>query len=101
MTDESKDFYKLKNSLKKEIYSHIDTYTKVLELLGLRDTKIKSSKHLSFKYKAVSLKEKDMIRIDDSIHTMGLQRSNYLQIDNELMHNLHENPHKVIAMSKA
>lgn len=78
MTDESKDFYKLKNSLKKEIYSHIDTYTQVLEVMGLRDTKIRANQNLSFKYKAVSHKEKDMIRIDDSIHTMSLQRSNYL-----------------------
>ena len=31
---------------------------------------------------------------------MGVQRSNYLQVDNELMANLHENPAKVRAMTQ-
>ena len=45
--------------------------------------------------------EKNSIRVHESVHSMGVQRSNYLQVDNELMADLHHNPHKVRAMTRS
>ena len=92
MADERKDYYKLKNVLKKEIYSQVDMQTQFLNKCGVHanDAAIFTSgaQGLTFKYSAINEKEMKEISIYESIYTMGLQRSNYLQIDNELMHDL-------------
>ena len=43
--------------------------------------------------------EKNTIRVHESVHSMGIQQSNYLKVDNELMADLHHNPHKIRAMT--
>lgn len=68
--------------------------------MGLRETLNPNFNKLTFKYSSVNQKERNMIKIHDSMFTMGVQRSNYLQVDNELMANLHENPAKVRAMTQ-
>ena len=45
--------------------------------------------------------EKNTIRVHESVHSMGIQQSNYLKADNELMADLHHNPHKVRAMTRS
>ena len=67
--------------------------------MGLKDTLNKEYKKLTFKYKIINQKERNMIKIADSIHTSGVQRSNYLQVDNQLMADLHHNPNKIRAMA--
>lgn len=54
---------------------------------------------MTFKYTSVNEIEKNKIKLHDSIHTMGVQRSNYLQVDNRTMADLHHNPHKIRAMT--
>ena len=67
----------------------MDVETKVLNKIGIRsNTSVTTNEKLTFKYSAINEKEMKEISIYESIYTMGLQRSNYLQIDNELMHDL-------------
>ena len=54
---------------------------------------------MTFKYASVNEIEKNKIRIHDSVHTMGVQRSNFIQVDNATMADLHHNPHKIRAMT--
>jgi hypothetical protein len=38
------------------------------------------------------------LKLQDSIYALALQRSNYLAVDNDLMHSLHLFPNKLQAM---
>ena len=98
MTGESSDYFNLKNSLKKEIYTAVDRKLQFMEKMGFRETQNKDYQKFTFKYSAINLRQTSNFRISDSIFSMGLQRSNYLSIDNDLMHSLHLNPHKVSAI---
>ena len=40
------------------------------------------------------------MNIGDSFHSKGIQRSNFLQIDNELMQEIHLNPAKLVKMNE-
>lgn len=84
MDDEKKDFFKLENKLKKEIYGKIDTRNQLLEELGIRESPDPKLQNLSFK-PIMIYEKKNLIKVKDSIHTMGLQRSDYLQVDDEIM----------------
>lgn len=75
MADERKDYYKLKNLLKKEIYSQVDTKTQFLDRCGIQQQKSMGNNNqekLTFKYSAVNDKETREIGIYESIYTMGL-----------------------------
>lgn len=72
MSEHRKDFFKLKNSLQKEIYGKIDTKIKLLEKMGLRDSLKPNLKKLTFKYSSVNIKEKNSIKIHESMFTMGV-----------------------------
>jgi len=99
MSEGRSDYFKLKNILTQEIYGEVDARYILLEQLGLRDTRKKKFQKMTFKYAAVNEIEKNKIQICDSIHTMGVQRSNYLQVDSATMADLHHNPHKIRAMT--
>jgi hypothetical protein len=99
MSAESSDYYKLKNSLKKEIYTVVDSKLQFMEKMGFRETQNKDFEKLTFKYSAIDQKENKLnFKISDSVFSMGLQRSDYLSIDNDLMYSLHLHPNKVNAM---
>lgn len=88
----------MKNLLKKEIYSQVDQKTKLKNFIGLIDNKSKLGK-LTYIADSVKDKKSKEVNIFDSVYTNGVQRSNYMQIDNELMNDLQENPQKVLAMT--
>ena len=99
MKEDKSDLFKLRNSLGQQIYSEINQKYKFLEKMGLKGTLNKEYQKLTFKYSIINKKERNNINVADSVHTMGVQRSNYLQIDTKLMADLHHNPHKVKAMA--
>ena len=70
-----------------------------MEKLGIKETLNKDFMKLTFKYQVINQKERKNFRIIDSVHTLGVQRSNYLQVDNMLMSSLHHHPNKVKAMA--
>ena len=90
--DEQKDFFKLRNKLERQIFRKIDTKTQFLERMGFMETQDKKLQKLTFKYEAVNKKMQKEINVHTSFFTKGVQRSNYLMIDNELMEDLHKNP---------
>jgi hypothetical protein len=57
MTAESSDYFKLKNTLKKEIYSLVDSKLQFAEKMGFRETQNKDYKKLTFKYSAINKKQ--------------------------------------------
>lgn len=66
-----------------------DRYTQFLEQMGIRyETQNKDYQKLKFKYQALNQKTQP-IQFHESIYSMGLQRSNYLQIDCEKVYHLH------------
>ena len=72
MYEEKADFFKLKNNMKQEIYSEIDAKYRFLEKMGLKDTLNKEFIKLTFKYSSVNEKERNDIRIHESIHSMSV-----------------------------
>ena len=67
----------------------------MMEKLGLKE-----GKSSTFKYTAINKKLKNNISIHDSLHSNGVQRSSYLQIDDDMMYNIHLNPGKLIKMNQ-
>ena len=69
--------------------------------MGLRPTQNKELIKLIFKYQAINNEtmSDQSICIHKSFFSMDLQNSNYIQIDNDLMYHLHQNPEKVIALT--
>lgn len=57
MSDERKDYFQMKNSIKKEIYTVADGYTDFLESMGLRETKKDKYKKQVYKYTAINKSE--------------------------------------------
>jgi|TARA_B110000285_G_C15025767_1_gene564059 hypothetical protein len=72
MAEGRRDYFKLKNTLKQEIYGEVDARYKLLEQLGLRDTHNKKFQKMTFKYASVNEIEKNKIKVHDSVHTMGV-----------------------------
>ena len=62
--------------------------------MGLRETKKEEYKKQAYKYTAINKSEDVSINVLQSIFSMGLQRSQYLEVDNKLMFDLHQNPEK-------
>ena len=54
MSHERVSYFKMKNSIKKEIYNQADTFTQFMERMGLRDTKNDEFKKLAYKYTAIN-----------------------------------------------
>ena len=99
MSDERKDYFQMKNSIKKESYTVADGYTDFLESMGLRETKKAQYKKQVYKYTAINKSENQQVNVQQSIYSHGLQRSEYLQIDNKLMFELHSQPSKMTAQT--
>jgi mannose-6-phosphate isomerase class I len=57
MSDDRKDYFKMKNSIKKEIYHVADGFTDFLEEMGLRETKKEEYKKQAYKYTAINKSE--------------------------------------------
>lgn len=95
MSVERQTYFKMKNSIKKEIYHQADTATLFMEEMGLRETKNEDFKKLAFKYTTINKRDSQVISVLGSIHSIGLQRSDYLQIDNKLIYDMHQNPNKL------
>lgn len=72
MSDGRKDYFKLKNILQKEIYGKVDTKTKFLEDMGIRESMKPDLNKLTFKHSSVNKQEQRNIRIHDSMFTMGV-----------------------------
>lgn len=95
MTADRCAYFKMKNQLKKEIYHQADTFTQMLEKIGLRETKNEDFKKLAYKYTAINRTDNQYINVLHSIHSIGLQRSDYIQIDNMLIFDMHKNPSRI------
>jgi TATA-box binding protein (TBP) (component of TFIID and TFIIIB) len=63
MSDERKDYFKMKNSIKKEIYTIADGYTDLLESMGLRETKNEKYKKQAYKYTAINKSENQQVNV--------------------------------------
>lgn len=100
MTDDRKDFYRLKNELELKIYRKADSQMQMKEKLGLQESQKRDDSKLTFRHTALNKRSVNTLQIADSIHSKGVQRSNFLKIDNELMQEIHQNPAKVKLMSK-
>lgn len=100
MTDDRKDFYKVKNELELKIYRKADTQLQMREKLGLQESQKRDDTKLTFRHTAINKRSTNTIQIADSIHSKAVQRSNFLKIDNELMQEIHLNPGKVKLMGK-
>lgn len=72
MSAERCAYFKMKNSLKKEIYQQADTFTQMLERIGLRETKNEDFKKLAYKYTAINRTDNQHINVLHSIHSIGL-----------------------------
>lgn len=55
---------------------------------------------LTYKHSVINKKVRNSINIEDSIHAKSIQRSNFLQIDNELMQEIYLNPAKLVKMNQ-
>ena len=67
----------------------------MLERIGVRETKNEDFKKLAYKYTAINRTDNQHINVLASIHSIGLQRSDYIQIDNKLIFDMHKNPGKL------
>lgn len=63
MSDERKDYYKLKNDLELKIYSKTDTQAQILENLGLKESAQRDMSKLTFKHSVINKKERNSINI--------------------------------------
>lgn len=66
----------------------------MLEKLGFKEGP-NSEKKLTFRHSIINKKQENHINIGDSLHTKGVQRSQYLQIDDDMMQEIENNPVKV------
>jgi len=57
MSEERKEYYKLKNDLELKIYSKTDTQNQFLEKLGLTDNPERDMSKLTFKHSTINKKE--------------------------------------------
>ena len=81
LTEDKKEYIKLTNILKQQIYNKVDTKGKLMDTLGLRINPDGRKRKLTTKLHPVVKLNENQIRIHESVHTMGVQRSIYLQID--------------------
>lgn len=63
MSAERCAFFKMKNSLKKEIYNQADTFNEMLERIGVRETKNEDFKKLAYKYTAINRSDNQHINV--------------------------------------
>ena len=72
----------MKNSVAFAIHKHSDLKMQVLESLGIIDNG--KQKKLSFKHAAVNKKKTSEVNHHQSAHSIALQRSKYICIDDNL-----------------
>lgn len=99
MAEDRKEYYKLKNKLEQKIYRQANNQTLMLEKLGFKEGP-NSEKKLTFRHSAINKKQENHINIGDSLHAKGVQRSQYLQIDDDMMQEIENNPVKVRQMNQ-
>ena len=79
-----------------EIYRDKDAYLKLLRRLG-PDPNNQWTKHES---KALNKMKRNHINVFDSIYSNSVQRSDYLQVDQDLMYDIHLHPEKLAKTNK-
>ena len=100
ISDDIQDFLLQKNEQELEVLKKVDAKNRFLEQMGLRETQDENIKKLTFKPQALHQRTHNSINILDSLHSLGVQSSNYIQIDNDLMYKIHLDPDKLAKMNQ-
>ena len=86
VSKETKEFFKFKNKFKFQFMRNEDFKQRLLEKLGILEATNADAEagKMTFKHKVVNKKELNQINHHINTHTMALQRSNYLVIDEDI-----------------
>lgn len=86
LSDDMKQYFSFKNSFRMEFYQTEDVKQKILEKLGIQEkTEFdEEDTKLTFRHQIVNQKEDQTINHFNSHHVIGLQKSRYLTIDDNI-----------------
>ena len=101
MTEDMKEFFLLKSVTSLEVYKKVDGLQQFLEKMGVRESQDQNNNEKLFvKHKAVNERDANFVNVIDTLHKNGVQRSDYIQVDTDLMYEIHKEPQKLKKMNQ-